>query len=270
MSKPFKLKSGNSPLFKNMGSSPAKEAESEFHTHNDHHDPHSTGSSDFPTRGRGPAKTGSPAKQKTAVGEAVHLHPGYPNPKEHPTSLKHETFKKLGSPAKQGMMGAVDPDTQMAQAGVEPQALINIPTYKKGSPAKHWPGKHPSPKDGHTKSDHKEIRAKKKKIKFAPKLRHVPGIGKKTGAPAKQQALKEFKKLEKPLSKMPFYSAQRIAEYKRRGWAMDETTHKTLAETCQKFIKNTKEKASSIKAPLDKTGSPAKIYNKPKGKRTEY
>ena len=69
---------------------------------------------------------------------------------------------------------------------------------------------------------------------------------------------------------MPFYSAQRIAEYKRRGWAMDETTHKTLAETGQKFIKNTKEKASSKKAPLDKTGSPAKIYNKPKGKRTEY
>ena len=33
------------------------------------------------------------------------------------------------------------------------------------------------------------------------------------------------------LADMPFYSAERRAEYKRRGWAMDHTTHKDIKES---------------------------------------
>ena len=47
-------------------------------------------------------------------------------------------FKNIGSssPAKQGMMGAIDPDPQMAQAVVNPQQTMMQPMMKKGSPAK--------------------------------------------------------------------------------------------------------------------------------------
>ena len=33
------------------------------------------------------------------------------------------------------------------------------------------------------------------------------------------------------LADMPFYSAERRAEYERRGWAMDHTTHKDIKES---------------------------------------
>ena len=69
---------------------------------------------------------------------------------------------------------------------------------------------------------------------------------------------KQKKMVEKrgDLSKMPFGSAERIAEYKRRGWAMDETTRAKPEET-KKTVEKKVEKKSNVEtggdAPSEKT-----------------
>ena len=100
MSKPFKMRSGNSPLFKNMGSSPAKH----------------TGEAKHPT----PSMRAHKGHESRLVIEKLEKKPSGP--------------PKTGSPAKQGMMAAGDPEKQMAQAGVNPQDIIT--PMMKTSPVK--------------------------------------------------------------------------------------------------------------------------------------
>jgi hypothetical protein len=54
------------------------------------------------------------------------------------------------------------------------------------------------------------------------------------------------------LSKMPFGSAARIAEYKRRGWAMDETTRAKPEKTKETEAKKTEKDTSKSEEDLTK------------------
>jgi hypothetical protein len=71
------------------------------------------------------------------------------------------------------------------------------------------------------------------------------------------------------LSKMPFGSAARIAEYKRRGWAMDETTRPKPEETKKPEVKKEeKKKEKNVQEKVDTSGG-SKIDKIAEGKKPE-